>query len=178
MDTLDQSFQYGTSPLTSTSLSCPYNTYLFGSHISKSLSPLLHGILFRSLGASWKFHLVQTTDKEKFQDKLYAPETIGTSITMPNKVTFGLALDDLTEAARVIGAVNTTFIRLDSTGQRRYIGTNTDCVGIRDAIVQYDPAAVATAKGRPAIVIGGGGAARSAIYMRCGNGSRRRRSTL
>lgn len=164
MDILDQSFHYGTSSLTSSSLSCPYNTYLFGSHISESLSPLLHGILFRSLGASWKFHLVQTTDKEKFQDKLHVPETIGISITMPNKVTFGLLLDDLTEAARVIGAVNTSFIRLDSTGQRRYIGTNTDCVGIRDAIVQYDLAAVATAKGRPAIVIGGGGAARSAIY--------------
>jgi quinate dehydrogenase len=164
MDTLRESFRYGTSPLTSSSLASPYNTYLFGSHISKSLSPLLHGILFRSLGASWKFHLEQTTDKEKFQATLVAPETIGISITMPNKVTFGLLLDDLTEAAQVIGAVNTTFTRLDSTGKRRYIGTNTDCVGIRESIVQFDATAVTTAKGKSAMVIGGGGAARSAVY--------------
>jgi quinate dehydrogenase len=164
MDTLRESFHYGTSPLTSSSLSSPYNTYLFGSHISKSLSPLLHEILFRSLGAPWKFHLEQTTDKQKFQTTLAAPETIGVSITMPNKVTFGLLLDDLTEAAQVIGAVNTTFVRLDSTGKRRYIGTNTDCVGIRESIVQYDPTAIKTAEGKPAMVIGGGGAARSAIY--------------
>lgn len=164
MDTLRESFRYGTSPLTSPSLSSPYNAYLFGSHISKSLSPLLHGILFRSLGLSWNFHLVQTTDKGKFLDKVSSSETIGVSITMPNKVTFGLLLDDLTDAAQVIGAVNTSFVRLDSTGKRRYIGTNTDCVGIREAIVQYDSTVVATSKGKPAMVIGGGGAARSAVY--------------
>lgn len=164
MDVLQESFQYGASPLTSSSHSSPYNAYLFGSHISKSLSPLLHGILFRSSGASWNFHLVQTTEKDKFQNKLASLETIGVSITMPNKVTFGRLLDDLTEAAQVIGAVNTSFIRLDASGKRRYIGTNTDCVGIRETVVQYDPSAISTANGRPAMVIGGGGAARSAIY--------------
>lgn len=164
MDILQESFQYGASPLSSSSLLSSQNAYLFGSHISKSLSPLLHGILFRSSGASWNFHLVQTTDKDLFQGKLATPETIGISITMPNKVTFGRLLDELTEAAQVIGAVNTTFVRLDTSGKRRYIGTNTDCVGIRESIVQYDPTAISTAKGNPAMVIGGGGAARSTIY--------------
>lgn len=161
---LRQSFQYGTSPLTSSSLSSPYNAYLFGSHIATSLSPLLHGILFQCLGASWDFHLVQTTDIEKFRDRLTAAETIGISITMPNKITFGLLLDEWTESARLIGSINTSFVRLDSTGKRRYIGSNTDCVGIRESIMQYDPTVVATAKGKPAMVVGGGGAARSAIY--------------
>jgi quinate dehydrogenase len=83
---------------------------------------------------------------------------------MPNKVSFGLLLDDLTEEARMIGAVNTSFIRLDKGGQRRYIGTNTDCIGIRDSILYRMPDAATTAKGRPSMVIGGGGAARSAIF--------------
>ena len=164
MDTLQQSYRYGTSPLPLSFHSIPYNVHLFGGNISRSLSPLLHGILFRSMDVSWKYHLVQTTDGSVFQHKLTAADTIGASITMPNKVTFGALLDDLTDEARAIGAVNTAFIRRDSTGRLRYIGTNTDCIGIREAITQQDPAAPSTAKGKPAMVVGGGGAARSAIY--------------
>ncbi|KAJ5949080.1 hypothetical protein N7454_000664 [Penicillium verhagenii] len=164
MDILRKSYEYGRSPLTSSSLTSPLNTFLFGGNISRSLSPLLHGILFRSANASWAYHLAQTTEKTDFLAKLADPRSIGASITMPNKVTFGPILDDLTEEARGIGAVNTAFIRLDPSGKRRWIGTNTDCVGIREAILQRDPQATSTAKGKPAMVIGGGGAARSAIY--------------
>ncbi|KAJ5632493.1 hypothetical protein N7490_008832 [Penicillium lividum] len=164
MDILHNSYVYGKSPLTSSSLSNPFNTFLFGGNISRSLSPLLHGILFRSMNASWAYHLAQTTDKAEFLTKLADPTCVGASITMPNKVAFGPPLDSLTAEARGIGAVNTAFVRLDSTGKRRWIGTNTDCVGIREAILQRDPHAVSTTKGKPAMVIGGGGAARSAIY--------------
>lgn len=164
MDILCQSYQYGTSPLASSSPSAPYNVYLFGGNITRSLSPLLHGILFRSVGASWKYHLSQTTEKSTFLDTITASETIGSSVTMPNKVTFGPLLDELTDEARAIGAVNTTFVRLDATGRRRYIGTNTDCVGIREAILQKNPSAVSFAEGKPAMILGGGGAARSAVY--------------
>lgn len=118
MGTLQKSYQYG-KPLVSTSQRTSYNTYIFGSHISGSLSPLVHGILFRSMGLPWSFHLVQTTDKFKFLDTLADPETAGVSITMPHKITFGSLLDDQTEEARVIGAVNTTFARIDETGKRR-----------------------------------------------------------
>lgn len=64
---------------------------------------------------------------------------------MPNKVAFQPLLDDLTDEARVIGAVNTAFIRLMPDGRRRYIGTNTDCVGIRETIPQRNPYAVSNA---------------------------------
>lgn len=86
---------------------------------------------------------------------------------MPNKVTFGPLLDILTEEARVIGAVNTSFTRIAPDGTLRYIGTNTDCVAICETILQHEPSgigALSKAPGRPALVIGGGGAARSAIY--------------
>ena len=164
MDILQQSYDYGNSLVKPSSLSASYNVYLFGGNISHSLSPLLHAILFRSMDASWGFHRVQTTKSSEFQSKLAATDTIGASITMPNKVTFGPLLDDLTDEARVIGAVNTAFIRYSSIGTRRYIGTNTDCVGIREGILQHEPAAMSITKGKPAMVIGGGGAARSAIY--------------
>ena len=83
---------------------------------------------------------------------------------MPNKITFRDLLEDVTEEANVIGAVNTSFVRLDASNRRRHIGTNTDCIGIRESILQRTPDAITTAKGRPAVLIGGGGAARSAAF--------------
>lgn len=164
MDILRQSYTYGCSPLTSTSRSVPYRVFLFGENISQSLSPLIHGILFKSSNAVWSFDKTQTTDRSDFEARLAASDTIGTSITMPNKVTFGTALDSLTEEARIIGAVNTSFVRVTSDGRRVHIGTNTDCVGIRVSIQQRYPSAVSEGRGKAAMVVGGGGAARSAIY--------------
>ncbi|KAJ5207525.1 Quinate/shikimate 5-dehydrogenase/glutamyl-tRNA reductase [Penicillium cf. griseofulvum] len=164
MDLLKQSYAHGSSPLPPNAAATQYHVYLFGGNISKSLSPLLHSILFRASSASWTFHLTETTDSSVFRNQLDDTTCIGTTITMPNKVSFGRLLDDLTDEARMIGAVNTSFIRLDNYGQRRHIGTNTDCIGIRDSILYRMPDAAITAKGRPSMVIGGGGAARSAIF--------------
>ncbi|CAI7600025.1 unnamed protein product [Penicillium pancosmium] len=164
MDILQQSYAYGRSPLNSTSKSVPHNALLFGTNISKSLSPLLHGILFKSKNAIWRYSKVQTTDQTEFKARLTASDTIGTSITMPNKVTFGKALDHLTEEAHAIGAVNTSFVRVAPDRRRLHIGTNTDCVGIREAILHRHPSVRSATDGRAAMVVGGGGAARSAIY--------------
>lgn len=164
MDLLERSYVYGRSPLPLQLSATRYNVYLFGGSISKSLSPLLHSILFRTNSVSWKFHLTETTDSTIFRNRLDESSCIGSAVTMPNKVTFSSHLDDLTEEARVIGAVNTTFVRLDEGGERKYIGTNTDCIGIRDSILHQMPRATMMAMGRPSMVIGAGGAARSAIF--------------
>ncbi|KAL4863420.1 hypothetical protein BDV12DRAFT_206474 [Aspergillus spectabilis] len=164
MDILRQSYTYGRSQLISTSKSDPYRVFLFGGNVSQSLSPLLHRILFKSVHAGWDFGTVQTTRLSEFKATLTARDTIGTSITMPNKVTFKTGLDYLTEEARIIGAVNTSFVRVAPDGRRVYVGTNTDCVGIRETILQRSPEAVSAAQGKAAMVIGAGGAARSAIY--------------
>jgi quinate dehydrogenase len=85
---------------------------------------------------------------------------------MPWKVGIMPHLDDLTEQARQIGACNTIFIRAE--GQKRdFVGTNTDCVGIREALLQNSLNGTSNNepyRGRPAIIIGGGGTARAAIY--------------
>jgi len=53
---------------------------------------------------------------------------------MPHKVAIIEHLDELTEEARMVGACNTVFLRREeTTGKRRYVGTNTDVVGIREA---------------------------------------------
>jgi len=88
--------------------------------------------------------------------------SVGASVTMPHKVAILKHLDGLTEEGRDVGAVNTLFIQQDASGNRLYMGTNTDVIGIRDAFAyNVDPAKF---ENRPALVIGGGGAARSAVY--------------
>ncbi|KAK5208304.1 hypothetical protein LTR41_006240 [Exophiala xenobiotica] len=161
----DQIVRYGKSPLTPTSASQPLYTYLFGGgHISHSLSPMINSILYKSAGVSWIYALCETTSPQRFLETLHQPDCIGASVTMPNKVTFMPLLDDLTEEAQSIGAVNVVFIRLDQQGHRRYIGTNTDCIGVRDTLLNHSLSLVEKSENQPALVVGAGGASRSAIY--------------
>ena len=81
---------------------------------------------------------------------------------MPHKVAILKHLDGLTAEGASVGAVNTIFLERNSNGKRRLVGTNTDVVGIRDAFA-YN-VAPEKFQNRPALVIGGGGAARSAVY--------------
>jgi len=84
---------------------------------------------------------------------------------MPHKVAILKHLDGLTEEGASVGAVNTLFIRQDpSTGRRLYMGTNTDVVGIRESFYQNVSDPDSCFHARPALVVGGGGAARSAVY--------------
>lgn len=81
---------------------------------------------------------------------------------MPNKVAIIPHLDELTPECRDVGACNTIFLRTGPKGERLYCGANTDVVGIRESF--YRNVDENTFANRPAMVIGGGGAARSAIY--------------
>ncbi|CAK7200133.1 hypothetical protein SEUCBS139899_002823 [Sporothrix eucalyptigena] len=164
MDILEQSYTFGRSPLGEDLATAPRDVYIFGGHIAQSLSPRLHNLMFAARRVPWHFLLCQTTDADRFTAKLQDDRCLGNSITMPNKVTFIPRLDELTDEARAIGAVNTSFVRLDGRGRRKWIGANTDCVGIREAVLARFPDAPTTTQSRPAMVLGAGGAARSAVY--------------
>lgn len=83
---------------------------------------------------------------------------------MPKKIAILPHLDNVSTECRSVGACNTVYIRHREDGTRILCGTNTDIVGIRESFVRnvYEPEAVYHDK--PAVVIGGGGAARSAVY--------------
>ncbi len=70
----------------------------------------------------------------------------------------------MTEECRDVGACNTVFLRTGKNGRRLLCGTNTDVIGIRDSFYHSVASPASVFHGRPALVIGGGGAARSAIY--------------
>ena len=163
MDDLEKSYAYGRSPLPADHASRPLRTGLFGSTISKSLSPKINEIIYEASRFSWRFVLHTTTDPKEFRRVIADPGVVGGSVTMPNKVAFMEAVDNTTDDARAIGAVNTVFVRLDGEGQRRVIGANTDWIGVRDTMCGI-PSIRERARGEPALVLGSGGAARSAIY--------------
>ena len=162
--TLKESFNYGTSFITDLKRKSPQRTFLFGYPISHSMAPLLHLTLFKSVSLPWTFSLVETQDASEFLPSLKQPDIIGCAVTMPYKVALMSAVDEVTDEGKMIGAINTVFRRTAADGSTRYIGTNTDCVGIREAFLQNYPGILTESTGKPGLVIGGGGACRAAVY--------------
>ncbi|KAJ6167937.1 hypothetical protein N7497_000780 [Penicillium chrysogenum] len=136
--------------------------YLYGHPLLNSLSPPLHQTVYNTYPPPY----TRSPPIEKYLASIKSnPKFVGSSVTMPHKVAIMPYLDDLTEHARQAGACNTIFLRDDpTTGQRQYVGTNTDCDGIREALIQNAPDP-SRFRGRPALIIGGGGTARTAIYV-------------
>ncbi|PSN66781.1 NAD(P)-binding protein [Corynespora cassiicola Philippines] len=139
--------------------------YLFGHPIAHSMSPLLHQTVYDGLGLNWSQFPLDSLDMDLFLRLREDPNFYGASVTMPHKVAILKHLDGLTPEGSSVGAVNTLFIRTDpETGKRLYMGTNTDVIGIRDSFYQNVADPDTSFHGRPALVVGGGGAARSAVY--------------
>lgn len=161
---LRESYKYGSSPQNKSSRKEPLKTYLFGYPISHSLAPTLHSTIWEALKVPWTYSLVESLDIRDLILKLNSPEFIGSAVTMPHKVSVLDVVDDTMEDARMIGAINTIIVRCDTSGRRRLIGANTDCIGICEALARRFPRAMQEVGSRPGLVIGGGGACRSALY--------------
>ncbi|KIW24936.1 shikimate-5-dehydrogenase [Cladophialophora immunda] len=137
--------------------------YLVGYPIAHSKSPSLHHAIYSAVGQRWGQMLCETTDLECFLRYLKSdPKCMGSGVTMPFKVAVIPYLDELTDEGKAIGAVNTIVFKTGPGGSRIYCGTNTDCLGIRDAFltnVEGSPY-----RGKPGLVVGGGGTCRAALY--------------
>ncbi len=86
---------------------------------------------------------------------LRAMRALGASVTLPHKLAAAALCDELSPAAREIGAVNC--LHIDG---ERLVGHNTDAAGFIDALVAAggDPA------GKRCLILGAGGAARAVAY--------------
>ncbi|KAF9363488.1 3-dehydroquinate dehydratase (3-dehydroquinase) [Mortierella sp. NVP85] len=140
--------------------------YLFGTPISQSLSPLMHNTSFQSLGLPYHYSLHETaTVDESVVAKMRAPDFGGASVTIPHKLDIMSKLDEITEEAKAIGAVNTVVPVTDDQGQTTLVGDNTDWLGIKYQIERH---LSSTTTGHPhkmkGLVIGAGGTSRAALY--------------
>jgi shikimate dehydrogenase len=130
---------------------------VIGDPVAHSLSPRLHNAAFDALGLDWVSVAfpVRAGMTAGALSAMRALEIVGLSVTMPHKEPAFAAVDDSTEVARRLEAVNCLTWR-DGT----LVGDSTDGEGFLAALRRaagFDP------RGRRCLVIGAGGAARAVI---------------
>ncbi|KIX04854.1 uncharacterized protein Z518_05725 [Rhinocladiella mackenziei CBS 650.93] len=161
---LEESRHYGDSLFRALSEKESLKTFLFGYPISHSLAPILHSTIWDRLNMTWTYSFVESLDKKDFLPSLGSPEFVGAAVTMPHKISMMENVDDLTESAQMIGAINTIFVRCDKRGNRQNIGANTDTIGIYEAFERNFPGSSKEIGTHSGLIVGSGGACRSAIY--------------
>jgi pentafunctional AROM polypeptide len=115
--------------------------------------------LFKAVGLPHQYFLHETTDAKSATTVTEDADFGGASITIPHKETIIPFLDELTEEATAMAAVN-TIVPVFKNGRRHLIGDNTDWIGIQSSFPARNP----RAKAVPGLVIGNGGTAKSAIF--------------
>lgn len=130
---------------------------LIGESLSYSLSPGIHSIVYELLGVDATYELMEIA-REDFgsADCIERLSKLdGFNVTIPYKEVIMPFLDEISDAARYIGAVNTVKV-VDG----KFIGYNTDYDGFVSVLSPYF-------KGKSmhrALVLGTGGAAKMAVY--------------
>lgn len=129
---------------------------LIGNPIAHSRSPRMHNAAFAALGMDHTYELWETepADLAARVATIHNDDILGSNVTIPYKEAVVSLMDEVSETARRIGAVNTIIPR-DSA----LVGENTDAYGyaasIREAFPGYAPTR--------AIVLGAGGASRAVV---------------
>jgi pentafunctional AROM polypeptide len=140
--------------------------WLIGTPIQHSMSPTLHNTGFQVLGLPHQYGLLECHMVEYAEDAILKdPNFGGASVTIPHKLAIMKYLDEVSENAKVIGAVNTIFVResiVNGEKKREFIGENTDYFGMKRRIqsLMLDP----SCPPEQGLVIGAGGTARAALY--------------
>lgn len=143
----------------------PLSFYLFGKPITSSRSPALHNTLFQQTGLPHSYSLFETDCVEEVADLIRSSHFGGASVTIPLKLDIIPLLDEVTESARAIGAVNTIVPSRISGGERpRLLGDNTDWMGMVFALRSSNSFKQARAPPGSAMVVGSGGTTRAAVY--------------
>ncbi|KAJ9219785.1 hypothetical protein DTO169C6_7869 [Paecilomyces variotii] len=141
----------------------PKKFALLGKPISASRSPALHNTLFAEMGLPHRYELLETDNAQDAKEFIRSPDFGGASVTIPLKLDIMPLLDEIAQEARLIGAVNTIVPVSDGENQpSRLVGHNTDWQGMVRCI--RNAGAYGSAGKSSALVIGGGGTARAAIY--------------
>lgn len=146
---------------------CPRKSFfLFGSPISASPSPDMHNAGFRHSGLPHEYSLCEGEDPSLMAEAMSRADFGGASVTIPHKQNVLPLLDEVSEPAIKIGAVNTVIVRIDpETGTRILKGDNTDWLGIlRPVKARLEMSGWQKEQGGTALVIGAGGAAMGALF--------------
>jgi 3-dehydroquinate dehydratase / shikimate dehydrogenase len=143
----------------------PIVTGIAGYPLGHSISPQMHNAAFQQLGLPGRYLSLPAKDEE-LEDLLELATELnlrGFNVTIPHKENIIQLLDKLDETASKTKAVNTVVNR-----NGEFIGMNTDVFGVAKT---FEKASV-LAKGKRALVIGAGGAARACVFHLTSAGAR------
>lgn len=121
-----------------------------------ALAPVIHNFIAQSLSLPWSFGLADTPDIESFISTFRSPTWVGAVVTLPHKRTVIPLLDETDEHVKALRACNGIW----KTPEGKLVGTNTDWRGVYGSLM----AATEEGRGKPALIIGAGGASRAAVY--------------
>ena len=128
---------------------------LLGQPVAENPTGVMQEAAFRERGLNWRY-LNLEVPPERLADAMLGVRAMGLAglnLTIPHKVAVMPLLDELSPAARLIGAVNT--VRRDGD---RLLGENTDGKGFLRAL---ETDAATPARGQRVLILGAGGAARA-----------------
>lgn len=130
---------------------------LIGNPVMHSLSPAMHNTALKhnKLGGEYISVSVATKDVNMVLAHCTNDAFLGANITIPHKELFYDAVDELTEEAQQIGAINTLIKH-----EGKLIGHNTDSYGFIKPIEDH----IDVLHGSRVIVFGSGGATKAIIY--------------
>ena len=133
---------------------------VIGSPVAHSKSPAMHGAAFKALGFSHGYEKLETSAAELASRvaALRSGVFAGLNVTVPYKSDVLALVDELDPSAAALGAAN-TLVRVPA-GIRAH---NTDAPALQEELHALAPSPDAFV-GRTAIVFGGGGAARAALF--------------
>ena len=130
---------------------------LMGWPVHHSRSPRLHGYWLDHYGIDGVY-VPLSVAPDRLEQALRALPALGfrgTNLTIPHKVAALSIVDEVTETARRIGAVNTVVVEADD----RLVGDNTDGFGFMASLLAEETPWRASEG--PAVLLGAGGAARA-----------------
>jgi shikimate dehydrogenase len=138
---------------------------VIGAPVRHSISPAIHNAAFAAIDLDWAYLAfdVREGEAKAALDAVRVLGIRGLSVTMPHKSAVADAVDELSDAARELRAVNCVVNR-----DGWLFGDNTDGAGFVDAFRHDSGGDVA---GRRWGVVGGGGAARAVVRALAGAGA-------
>ena len=135
-------------------------TGVFGDPVEENPTGVMEEAAYEALGLNYRY-ITMKVIPEGFPDAMNAIRAIhmkGVNLTMPHKISVIPFLDEMSEAASIIRAVNTVVVKEDGT----LFGENTDGKGFVEALLRHGE----NLEKKNIVILGAGGAAR-AIAVEC-----------